>query len=124
MDDKEYESLKAEIEEFLGRWVDLLHLDRWKIKAEYDREGFSDGEEAPGVGTAGKCRANWRYEYATIHFNMPVMAECDDREYVVIHELQHILVNETRSNGDDWLDHEERVVHRLARAFRNVLRAQ
>jgi hypothetical protein len=50
---------------------------------------------------------------------MPRVLELSDEdlERCVVHELVHVFLNEARENGEDWLDHEERVASTLAQAF-------
>lgn len=72
---------------------------------------------------AGRTRVRWEYLEADIHFNLTSLTENSDEEidYIVRHEMAHVLVNEMR----EWADtdskgriyHEERVCTRLAQIF-------
>lgn len=59
---------------------------------------------------------DWRYATCTLQINEPELLEMNkrDAEFVIVHELCHALVNEMREEG---IDHEERVVTGLAKAF-------
>jgi predicted SprT family Zn-dependent metalloprotease len=87
-----------------------------------------DDYEPPDNGRGGRdhtvahCSSDWRYGHACITWNMSLVREqSDDKlEVVFVHELMHIFVNEMRwtaDNSDDSIDHEERVVSTLTKAF-------
>ena len=122
MNDAEYEALKAKIKGHMDYWTVRLGLRWWRVVSEYVRDSGdmkTDGNRAPD--TAANCAADWRYMHATIKFNMPVYAEsdADEQEYIVVHELCHVLVNETRDPEElkGFTPHEERVATTLAKAF-------
>ena len=100
-------------------WTYRLGLKWWEIefnfvtdKAEaykmfgYDQESVVMARSYP----------DWRYMTCTIYLNIPAMKskEAWEVEKIIIHELCHALVNEMREDG---LDHEERVVTGLTKAF-------
>ena len=100
-------------------WTYRLGLKWWEIefnfvtdKAEaykmfgYDQESVVMARSYP----------DWRYMICTIYLNIPAMKskEAWEVEKIIIHELCHALVNEMREDG---LDHEERVVTGLTKAF-------
>ncbi len=72
---------------------------------------------------AGKAMVDWHYQEASIHFNVQIMQNKTDEEidYIVRHEICHLLVNEMR----EWehydpktggaMRHEEHVVTGLAK---------
>lgn len=118
MNDEEFEKQKARIQTLTERWVKPLGLGWWDIGVVYERDIFEvDGKPAPDA--VGKCTANWRYAHACLTFNMPLVRQQTDEqlERIFLHELMHIFLNEARENGDDWLDHEERVASTLTKAF-------
>jgi hypothetical protein len=119
VDDAEYARQKRRLLALFERWAGPLGLRWWDIDMAYEREQFEvDGKPAPE--TIAQTAVNWRYGHATITWNMPQVAQlADDKlERTFVHELAHLLVNEMRQcDQDDWLDHEERVVTNLTKAF-------
>lgn len=73
------------------------------------------GSEGLGRDSYQMLRDGHLQRYGTL----PVMEELtdDELEEIFVHECGHILVNEMRGDPDDWLDHEERVVSTLTKAF-------
>ena len=107
------------IKRYLDKWLKPLGLLYWQIDVLYyddameiKRQFKDDAEDI----TNAQVDSDWRYLRATIKFNLAAMAERtdDDIETTVVHELVHILVCETRTEG---IDHEERVVTQLTKAF-------
>lgn len=130
MNDTEYEATKARVEERAQRWIAALGLRWWRVHLVWMR----DMEDAPrrpngkAERLAADTHASWQYMEATVRWFLPVLADMDDEEldYIVRHELAHILVNEMRwvqgtAEGghadDDSHDHEERVCTMLGKAF-------
>lgn len=133
MNDTEYEALKGRIEKLRDYWEPRLGLRWWTITFGYVRDASEFRvDDEPRPEAAGSCAADWRYLHAYIEFNMHkiFMQEMTDEELenVVVHELCHVLVNETR--GPDlkaYMGHEERVTTTLAKAFiwtRDMTRAE
>ena len=125
MNDGEFEALRHRLLAVLERWRSPLGLNWWRLTYEYDRTGqdLRLPESSPaGLKTfvAAETTPDWKYLHATILFNMPKLQEADDEymEYIVVHELMHVLLHETREgrSEDGWL-HEERVATTLAHAF-------
>jgi hypothetical protein len=118
MNDEEFARQKARIEPLIARWVEPIGLGWWTLTFGYCRGEFEvDGESAPQALAC--CTANWRYLHAYIEFNMSRVQNVDDDELErgFVHELMHVFLNETRENGKDWLDHEERVATMLSKSF-------
>ncbi|MDZ4249527.1 MAG: hypothetical protein U0990_05495 [Candidatus Nanopelagicales bacterium] len=122
MDDAEFEAQKARIETAFHRWQNPLGLGYWLVHLIWEREGrdfesHTDGQTRSTC--AARCFADWRYNEATITFNVPLYSDMDDDtvERTVVHELMHIFLNEVREEG---LPHEERVASHLTSAFRWV----
>jgi hypothetical protein len=118
MNDAEYAQHKARIETLIDHWHVPLGLRWWHLEYTYVRDDFEvDGKPAPD--TIARCTANWRYGHACITWNMARVKEQSDEmlERAFVHELMHVFLNEARENGDDWLDHEERVASTLTKAF-------
>lgn len=129
MNDVEFAAQMTRLRKLADKWVKPIGLGWWRVEAEYERDSGNyhvDGEPSPN-GVAN-IKADWRYMHATITFNMLRVAEQDDEhlEWIYVHELMHIFLNETRDlkgDGqlttvrDDWLNHEERIASTLAHAF-------
>jgi hypothetical protein len=119
--DSEYELLKHRIEQLFDYWRERMGLKWWSLVVHFVRDTGEfrvDGERKPE--TVACCEADWRYLKASLSFNMLACADLADGEleYVVVHELCHVLVNETR--GPDLMaykGHEERVTTTIAKAF-------
>ncbi len=70
----------------------------------------------------GRTQVDWDYRQATIHLNLSRLYDQSDDEidYIIRHEICHILVNEMREwqnfniDADSCVRHEERVVSDLA----------
>lgn len=118
MNDAEFARQKERIIALADWWVPKIGLAWWQIDLVYARDDFEvHGEPSPEA--VAKTHANWRYGTAAITWNMPLVAQQSDGdlETAFVHELQHIFLNEARENGDDWLDHEERVASTYTKAF-------
>ena len=103
---------------YVDKWLQPLGLLWWKVEIIYYDDPMEIARrfvEGDGI-SRGTCNADWRYGTATVRLNLPALAEHSDNdiEMIVVHELVHILVNEMREEG---IDHEERVVTGLTKAF-------
>jgi Zn-dependent protease with chaperone function len=107
--------VKAAVE----KWLQPLGLEWWDVKIVY----YSNPTDIVRIFASdeflvvpAKTWADWRYGTAEVAVNLPAFDEIDkDKvETVILHELIHVLVNEMRTVG---LDHEERVVTGLTKAF-------
>jgi len=89
----------------------------WNITCVFstDRERFVRPNDSECLMI---CNADWRYGIATIDVNVGRADETSDAdlEEYYVHEMMHVLVNETRQGEDCWA-HEERVVTGLTKAF-------
>lgn len=121
MTDEEYKGLKERIEALFDYWTARLGLRWWRIHRVFVRDASefkTDEKDRPD--TTANCSADWRYLEAKVSFNMLRCLDLDpdELEYVVVHELQHILVNETRDDElKGFTASEERVCTTLAKAF-------
>lgn len=131
MTDADFNTIHKRVKAAVERWLTCCGLRWWqRITFHYCRtvETFSktsgadldNGERETG----GRTRVSWRYKQADVYFNMPIMEGLDEEEidYVVRHEIAHILVNEMREwahagVSDVSIDHEERVVTELAQVL-------
>ena len=124
MNDAEYEAQKERVQALFSKWVKPLGLGWWTITTEWDRQFKNSEPKSTPYGKNEKncpmdCSASWKYGTALIVCYLPAITTLTDTEleWAVVHELMHIMVNECRVGGDDWLDHEERVCSTLAKAF-------
>ena len=119
MNDQEFEAQRQRILALIDKWVTPLGLRWWRLGFVYYREGLPRPDDDPEGVTLFYVTSRWRYLTAHIKVNIPAIADLDDArlEWGFVHEMCHVLVNETRENGGDWLDHEERVCSTLANAF-------
>lgn len=121
--DKEYAAQKKRVKKYLDKWIASIGLGWWKINIEWETVR---SEEDDRGSCAAEARTTWEYREATIVFYLEVVAgESDEElEYIVLHELMHVFVNEMR----EWqcataetvyeaVRHEERVCTDLAKAF-------
>ncbi len=97
------------IRKYVVKWKQYLFLGAWKIDWNI-REYLSGGCE--GFQITGRCDSKWQYFIASMDFSYVQMKDMseEDIEKVVIHEMLHIVLNETREDG---IDHEERVTSQL-----------
>ena len=110
---------KKIIQKCLNEWTYRLGLRWWEItvtwykKPKAIRRYFGCKKYEMVIA---RTFADWRYGTASIHVNLSAFDGMNDKkiESVVIHELCHVLVNELQSGG---IDHEERVVTGLQKAF-------
>lgn len=128
MNDKQYNDLVGEIRALATRWIDALGLRQWMIDFVWKREpGIITDENSTTVTfRSAEVSCSWRYMHASLTFFLPSVADYIDKEPIVdrgerleslvLHELCHLLVNETRQDADRE-NHEERVVTQLANAF-------
>ena len=106
--------------ELVQKWTRQTYLAWWNITITYQ----SNKEYAKAEGykkkharcSAATCHTNWQYLDATINVNLSVIKTmtAEQIEYVVVHELMHIFLNEMRATG---VEHEERTATILARSF-------
>jgi hypothetical protein len=126
--DAEYEKHRDRLKSAIERWVTPCGLRTWeRVDFVYCRtaeEFAADSGVELSEGNrdvAGSTKVLWRYKTAYVYLNVPVIAGLNDErvDYVVRHEIAHILVNEMREwahadHGSVALDHEERCVTELA----------
>lgn len=124
MNDGEYEQQKERLRALAERWIKPLGLGWWQIDLIYARDDYElpAGSSSDRAHSLAHCSCDWRYADASITWNMPLVKEQSDEELqrYFVHELGHIFVSEmrwARDNDHDGLDHEERVVTTLAKAF-------
>ena len=102
---------------FIVKWIELLKLQNWSIDVNYMK---GHGEMIDGnFRTHAVCSSTWHHMTARIQFWPKDLRDESESyiEYVVVHELLHIVVNEMRDKG---INHEERVVSHLAKAVLGI----
>ncbi len=125
MTDQEYTATKDRLDAALDGWKSLLGLSAWRLVIRYYRDSgeFATDTDSHGEGVMAVTRAQWEYMQASIKFNVSLCSESDDDELedLVVHELMHVVLKETRyGTACDCafnVLHEERVATQLARAF-------
>lgn len=126
LNDTEYEAQRARVSPLFNKWTTMLGLGWWEhFEIEYFRGPLPSLDTiGESIEAAMDIVTSWQYLQAHVRVCLPeVKGLSDDRiEYMVVHELMHALVNETRA--DDWTqerrNHEERVCTQLALAMRRV----
>lgn len=130
MTDAEYNSAFKCVKKCVERWHACCGLRWWqRITFHYCRT-MDDFSRSSGAALAdcqhcaGRTQVDWKYKHGDVYLNLPVLSELDDDavDYVVRHEIAHILVNEMREwehaeHGDVSIDHEERCVTELAQVL-------
>jgi len=129
MNDAQFNDQRRRLRRVVKAWIDSLGLGGWLLHLSYDRTGEAFNDEVIDNGhirlvNDAKTTVKWEYQEASISFNVPEFVDYDDDrlEFIVVHELCHLLVNEMRSDHEGErahgkLLHEERVCTQLARAF-------
>lgn len=114
-----YEKL---IQQYVEYWIPTLGLDNWS-RIDIICHVGSHPEH---TGILATTTSDWRYMEADVSFYLGAIVGCeadDDRlEYIVVHELCHILICEMRTFEDSRQEclnpnqapHEERVVSNMA----------
>jgi hypothetical protein len=113
-------AIKEKLDKYFRWWINRLGLRWWKIDLRWankkSESAFMDNND--GTFAMMECWADWKYMKADITVNLYELAKRNDSdeelEEMVVHELQHILLNEMREKG---IEHEERVAMTLQRAF-------
>ncbi len=130
MELNKYAALEARIRAQFDKWLPRL-WGSWVVDVRYYNgpvpdEVISEADKQAGNVVAANCHAKWEYGMATVKVSVPGFeGMTDDQiEYTVVHELMHIMVNETRQTEDDWLKHEERVATMLAHMMIEVSRGE
>ena len=118
MNDADFEAAKERIKAIVGIWHKVLGLDWWRMTYLYSREKIVS-ESGDGFTCLGMAHVQWQYQAATITLNVPSLADESDSvvEMVVIHEMMHVFLHETREQTDDWAKHEDRVASTLTSAI-------
>lgn len=121
MTDAEFEAQRERIRPITEKWRERMRLQGWYFHFIYDRAELREENDDDMIArnVAGRAKVNWPYLSASISFSLPLVQGMDDDEVekLVVHEFGHVLVREMRDDKDN-LDHEERVVTTIERAFR------
>lgn len=110
--------MKKRIQKSFDKWTYRLGLGWWRIEVYYyqSKKEVKRFKKAGSENAYARVYPDWRYGAAVICVCLPAFKGLTDKEIeeIVVHELVHILVNETQAGG---MDHEERVVTGLTKAF-------
>lgn len=120
MTGKESKRQIARVKALRKKWSSPLRLFEWDITWKYvDGDLVVNG--ALAADAVASAEVDWRYRYATIQWNLRLVADQsdDELERVFVHEVMHLVVNEMRQ---DDLHHEERVCQTLALCFTDMAR--
>ncbi len=122
---KDYKKEQDRIKVLVSKWEPILGLSDWKIKYVFTLE--SDSWD---IRTAGRASVDWQYKlaYITFYCNETATLDIVELEWMVVHEMCHVIVNEMRAMTKDshlnqsyfidgWIMHEERVCTELANSF-------
>jgi hypothetical protein len=105
------------VHRLVEKWVKITGLGWWqRLECNYydkQDEFVKDNNRVCIMRT----HIDWSRLWAEIDVNLPMVKQLDDKEleYVVLHELCHIMVSPMHSNKR--IEIEELVVTRLAQAF-------
>jgi hypothetical protein len=104
------------LEEKAKWYLHTFGLGSYTVKLNFTN---TTREDSHGFITYASTDADWRYLRCTINFYPNVMTELTERELedIVVHEIQHVFLNEMRDSG---IEHEERTASSLQRAFANL----
>lgn len=123
MTDAEYTAQKKRVKSIWDKWSNMLGLRTWqRVSIEYFRDDVlprHDGEsDRTPTAAVADVRTHWQYRTAHVRICLPAAMNEDDYnlEYIIVHEMCHMLVNEMREE-EDRHNHEEHVVTGLAMAF-------
>lgn len=119
--DRKRALLKGRVKKLADKWIKPIGLGWWTIHINY-YDDIADTNVSDGVSSVGMdVVPNWKYMEATIRVNLTNVDKLDDDtlEYMFVHELMHIFVNEMREyqNSENPINHEERVCTQLAKAM-------
>jgi len=137
MTDQDFDLTVKRIRSIVKKWNTPCGLRMWRrVDFVYHRDTASLAQDSRCElnegerDVAGRASVDWEYREATIHLNVEKLSHNSDEEidYVVRHEICHILVNEMREwrrHGEHYsaVKHEERVVSDLAMILGWVRRA-
>jgi hypothetical protein len=118
-----YRKLALELSQLMDEWIKTLGLDYWSIETSYLARKCEHSEN-----TRAEVSCSWEYRNAVVTFYLGASVEDspDEREYSLVHELCHCLVN-PMSRGANKTHHrknEESVVTDLACAFIRLKRSK
>lgn len=113
------------LKRLLTKWSKLLGLwHDWEISIDIAKdEDMNNDGWAAGFTTAAECSTHWEYQQAKIRFSGPWLRRVSEKEIeeTVVHEYQHVLLNELRRQAK--MTSEERTATMLTRAFLRVAKA-
>jgi hypothetical protein len=104
-------------------WKKHLGLEEWDITVTYFDGPFSKKKKGDDnhKHVVADVSVWWEYRRAVMRVNLRKIREVTDErrlEYIAVHELMHVKLNEMRHYGaDDGIYHEERTATDFGNAF-------
>lgn len=124
MTDAEYEAIKARVDVFVDRWIDLLGLAKYAtIYVTYHRE-TGEGRSS-NFDVAASMDSQWQYRQGKLNVYCGTIAliDDDDLNLLIVHELSHFLLGPIEAFVPKAQnDRLEFTAETLARAFRSTHR--
>ena len=92
---------RSSIHKQFRRWVYMVKAYGWKLTVLY----HSCGEDMPADASAECCACtlmDFKYLEASVHVNLKMCEDLDEHklEYIVIHELTHLLVSPLQESSE------------------------
>ena len=102
------------IRAYFKKWEWIVLKWGWKFDVNY-RDSYDDMPEGTGEDAAAIVFAKWLYLQADIYINVKKVSSLEDKEieYMVVHELTHLLVSPLQED----LDNAEMCVTTISRIF-------
>lgn len=114
----ELQEMRDEISSLLDKWISICNLEDWELESLFQAEA---DEICPDASAC--VQVQYGYKTALFRWRLPRLLARTPKgqlEYVVVHEICHVLVNGMRG-AMKWDDtdmlHEERTVTELAKSF-------
>lgn len=74
------------VNEIVAKWIEIFNFQNWIIKVKFKK---------PEIMGEDLARVRTNYNYYRANISVRNNAKDEDLEYILLHELAHILVGET-----------------------------